>query len=75
MVGRSFNKKDEIRTYIKGRSKLGCSLKQLLTEISTGYGPSCLSYDTVRRSKKKFVSGVESIKNAQNQVGQNLHLI
>ena len=49
-----------------GRSidKLGCSLKKLMTEISTAFGPSCVSYDTVRRWKKKFESGVESIKNA-----------
>ena len=35
-----------------------------MTEISTAYGPSCVSYDTVRRWKKKFEPGVESIKNA-----------
>ena len=35
-----------------------------MTEISTAYGPSCVSYDTVRWWKKKFESGVESIKNA-----------
>lgn len=64
MVGRSVDKKDEIRAYIKARSKLGCSLKQLMTELSTAYGPSCVSYDTVRRWKKKFESGVECIKNA-----------
>ena len=64
MVGRSVGKKDEIRAYIKARSKLGCSLKKLMTEISTAFGPSCVSYDTVRRWKKKFESGVESIKNA-----------
>ena len=63
MVGRSVDKKKEIRAYIKARSKLGCSLK-LMTEISTAFGPSCVSYDTVRRWKKKFESGVESIKNA-----------
>ena len=63
MVGRSVDKKDEIRAYIKARSKLGCSLK-MMTEISTAFGPSCVSYDTVRRWKKKFESGVESIKNA-----------
>ena len=62
MVGRSVDKKDEIRAYIKARSKLGCSLKKLMTEISTAFGPSCVSYDTVRRWKKKFESGVESIK-------------
>ena len=64
MVGRSVDKKDEIRAYIKARSKLGCSLKKLMTEISTAFGPSCVSYDTVRRWKKKSESGVESIKNA-----------
>ena len=64
MVGRSVDKKDEIRAYIKARSKLGCSLKKLMTEISTAFRPSCVSYDTVRRWKKKFESGVESIKNA-----------
>ena len=35
-----------------------------MTEISTAYGPSCVSYGTVRRLNKKFESGVESIKNA-----------
>ena len=64
MVGRSVDKKDEIRAYIKARSELGCSLKKLMTEISTAFGPSCVSYDTVRRWKKKLESGVESIKNA-----------
>ena len=64
MVGRSVDKKDEIRAYIKARTKLGCSLKKLMTEISTAFGPSCVSYDTVRRWKKKFEFGVESIKNA-----------
>ena len=62
MVGRSVDKKDEIRAYIRARSKLGSSLKHLMTEISTAYGPSCVSYDTVRQWKKKFESGVESIK-------------
>ena len=64
MVGRSVDKKDEIQAYIRAHSKLGCSLKKLMTEISTAFGPSCVSYDTVRRWKKKFESGVESIKNA-----------
>ena len=64
MVGRSVNKKDVIWAYIQARSKLGCSLKQLMTEISSDYGPSCVSYNTVQRWKKKFESGVESIKNA-----------
>ena len=64
MIGRSVDKKDEIRAYIQARSKVGCSLKQLMTEISTAYGPSCVSYDTVWRWKKKSETGVESIKNA-----------
>ena len=33
MVGRSVDKKNEIQAYIQARSKLGCSLKQLMTEI------------------------------------------
>ena len=37
MVDRSVDKKDEIRAYIKARSKLGCSLKKLMTEISTAF--------------------------------------
>jgi transposase len=68
MVGRSEDKKDKIRAYIKAPSKLGCSLKQLMTELSTAYGPSCVSYDTVRRWKKKFEPGVECIKNAPKPV-------
>ena len=64
MVGRSVNKKNEIWAYIKARSKLGCSLKQLMTELSTAYGPSCVSYDTIRLRNKKFESGVESLENA-----------
>ena len=66
MVGRSVDKKNGklkyVTAYIQARSKLGCSLRQLMTEISTAYGPSCVSYDTVRWWKKKFESGVESSK-------------
>ena len=64
MVGRRVDQKDEIRAYIKARSKHGCSLKQLMSELSTAYGSSCESYDTVRSLKNKFEPGVESIKNA-----------
>ena len=42
MVGRSVDKKDEKLAYIQARSKLGCSLRQLMTEISSAYGPLCL---------------------------------
>ena len=34
-----------------------------MSEISAAYGPSCVSYVTVRRWKKKFESGVESNRN------------
>ena len=64
MVGRSVDHKDEIRAYIKARSNRGCSSKQLMTELTTTYGLSCVSYDTVRHWKNKFESVVESIKNA-----------
>ena len=67
MVGSSVDKKDDMRAYIKACSKLGCSLKKLMTEISTAFGPSCVSYDTVRRWKKKFESSAESIKNASGR--------
>ena len=33
MDGRSVDKKDEIRAYIKPRSKLGCSLKKLMMKF------------------------------------------
>ena len=46
MVGRSVDKKDKIWAYIQARSKLACSLKQLMAEISTAYEPSCVSYDS-----------------------------
>ena len=35
-----------------------------MTELSTTSGPSCVSYDTVRRWNNKFESDEESIKNA-----------
>ena len=40
MVGRSVDKKDEIRAYIQARSKLGCSLRQLMTDdcLMTQFG-------------------------------------
>ena len=75
MVCGSVDRKGEIRAYIKVSSKLGCSLKQLMTEISTTQGPSFVSYGTVRCWKNKFESGVESIKIHQNQVVQNLQFV
>ena len=61
IVGRSVKQKDKIHAYIKARSKLGCSLTQRLIELSTAYGLSCVSYDTVSRWKK---CDEESIRNA-----------
>ena len=60
---------------LTARSKLACYLKPLMTELSTDYGPSCVSYDAVRRWKNKFESGEESTKMHQNQVGKNLRLV
>ena len=60
MVSRSVNKKYGLRS--KLAQNLVVLLKQLMTELSTAYGPSCVSYDSVRRWKKKFESGVESNK-------------
>ena len=75
IVDRSVDKKDEIQAYSQARSQHVCFLVQLVAENSTAYGPSCVSYDTVRLWKKKFESGVESIKMHRNQVDQNLHLV
>ena len=54
IVGRSVDKTDKIRTYIQARSKLSCSLNQLMIEICTAYGPSCVSYDTVGGGKRNL---------------------
>ena len=64
MVGKSVAKKEEIWAYIKARSKIGCSLKEISPEISVVYGSTNVSYDMVCRLKKKFDSGLESIENA-----------
>ena len=64
MVGKSVAKKEEIRAYMETRSKIGCSLKQIFAEISAVYGSTNVSYDTVRRWKKIFDSGLDSIENA-----------
>ena len=34
IVGKSIAKKGETRAYIKARSKIGCSLKQIFAEVS-----------------------------------------
>ena len=37
MVGKSAAKEEGVRAYIKARSKIGCSLKQIFAEISAVY--------------------------------------
>ena len=64
MVGKTITKKEEIRAYIKARSKIGCSLKQIFTEISVVHGSTNVSYSMDFRWKKKFDSEFESIENA-----------
>ena len=62
MVGKSVAKREEMRTYIIKTRSEGCSLKLIFAEISVVYGSTNVSYDTVRRWKRKFDSGLESIK-------------
>ena len=59
MVGKRVAKKEEIWAYMNAHPKTGCSLKQIFAEISAVYGSTNVSYDTVRRWKKKFDSGFE----------------
>ena len=62
MVGRNVDKKDEIRVYIQARSKFGCSLKQVITEISTLMDLLVCLLTQFEGWKEIFESGVESIK-------------
>ena len=64
IVGKSVAKKEEIQAYIKSRSKIGCSLKQIFAEFFT---------DLLMRLMTRFVdgkrhsySGLESIESASN---------
>ena len=52
MVGKTVAKKEEMRAYMKARSKISYSPKQLFAETSVVYGSTNVSYDTVRRWKK-----------------------
>ena len=54
MVDKSVAKNEEIRAYIKARSKIGCSLKQTFAEISVVYRSTNVFNDMVGRWKKKF---------------------
>ena len=64
MVGKSVFKKEEIRAYIKALSKICCSLKQVFPQTSVVYGSTNVSNDMVRKWKKKYNSGLDSIENA-----------
>ena len=64
MVGKSVAKNEEIRAYIKARSWIGCSLKQIFAKISVDYRSTDVSYDAVCRWKKKIDSWSASIENA-----------
>lgn len=64
MVGKRVENVEEIRAYIKVRTKLGHSVKQIFTELGEVYGSDKVSYETVRRWRQKFLTGTESIKDA-----------
>ena len=63
MVGKSADKKEDIRSFMKARMLLCCLLKDVFSEIKVVYDDTTLSYDTVRRWKKKFNSDLQSVKN------------
>ena len=46
-VGKSVAEEEEIWAFMKARSKIGCSLKNIFAEISVVYGSTNVSYDIV----------------------------
>ncbi|XP_062593106.1 histone-lysine N-methyltransferase SETMAR-like [Saccostrea cucullata] len=64
MVGKRVENIEEIRAYIKVRTTLNNSVKQIFTELGEVYGSDKVSYETVRRWRQKFLTGTESIKDA-----------
>ena len=62
MVGKRSLKSEEIRVYIKNRSKLGITSKEIFEELCTVYGQNEVSYSTVTRWVKKFKTGIETVK-------------
>ena len=54
IVDKSVAMKEEIQAYIKTSSKIGCSLKQILAEISVIYRSANVSHDTVHRREKEI---------------------
>ena len=75
-VGRRVDQKDGIRAYIKACSKLGCSLEQLMTELSTIRKDLLVCPMTKLGAGKINLNLVKSpSKVHQTQAGQNLHLV
>ena len=64
MVGKRVENIEEIRANIKVRTKLGHSVKQIFTDLGEVYGSNKVSYGTVRRWRKNFLTGTESVKDA-----------
>ena len=64
MVGEGVNNITEIRAYIKVRSKLGHSVMQNFTEFGKFMGLIRCLMRPVRRWRKKFLTGTESVKDA-----------
>ena len=66
MVGKRVENIEEMIANIKVHTKLGHSVKQLFTELREAYGSHKISNETVRRWRKKFQTGAESVKDATN---------
>ena len=60
LVGKCAENIKEIRADIKVRTKLGHSVKQIFTESGEVYGSYNISYETVRKWRKKFHTSTES---------------
>ena len=54
MIGKRVENIEEIRAYIKVRTKLGHSVKQIFTELGEVYGSDKVCYESVRRWRQKF---------------------
>ena len=75
MVDRSVDQKYEIWAYIKARAKLGCPLKQLMTELQLLKDLLVCLMAQLGAGKMNLNPVKSPSKMHQNQVGQNLHLV
>ena len=64
MVGKRVENIKEITAYIKVRTKLGYSVKQIFTDLGEVYGSDKVCYETVCKWRQKFLTGTESVKDA-----------